>query len=386
MLLAIKFHDDHFYTNAYMAKVGGVTTKEMNRLELDFLKRVDFSLSINQSVYECYCAELTRHATAFQSAAAAAAAAASGTVVSPSIVAPAPNPAVAIAAAVAASNGTRASSSAMSIETTAVTTTVPVVMQPSQQLLHHQHLHQQQQQQQPIFQYQQHTVYYSQSAQVQPMITEAESAAAAYYAQQQQQQLRLQQQHQQQQQQAFIAGPPVAYEHHYVQQPFAGTSAAPYSTGPHHLTKHRSFPTKTSKAFYPQMATAYGQPASQPVYYSQAPPAPFYAAAGAAPAMHDMHDPMAVAENFAVSASQLRTACETCVSQEVYRKHLSPSLVDRAVTILDEEQRKNATHYDGSLSSHVLRDTCARLVQEQHLSPSLIRRANATLRSVACGY
>jgi hypothetical protein len=91
-------------------------------------------------------------------------------------------------------------------------------------------------------------------------------------------------------------------------------------------------------------------------------------------------------QNFAVSASQLRTACEACVSQEVYTKHLSPSLVDRAVMILDEEQRKSSKAFDGPLTSHVLRDACARLVKEQQLSPSLIRRADATLRNVACGY
>nr|XP_043609717.1 cyclin-P3-1-like isoform X2 [Erigeron canadensis] len=44
IMLAAKFIDDAFYNNAYYAKVGGVTTAELNRLEMKFLFGLDFRL------------------------------------------------------------------------------------------------------------------------------------------------------------------------------------------------------------------------------------------------------------------------------------------------------------------------------------------------------
>jgi len=61
LLLAIKVHDDHFLTNSYVAKVGGISTREINRLELDFLMRVDFRLEIPQEQFQLYFNELRKH-------------------------------------------------------------------------------------------------------------------------------------------------------------------------------------------------------------------------------------------------------------------------------------------------------------------------------------
>jgi hypothetical protein len=55
MLLATKNHDDIFRTNAYYAKVGGVTVKELNALEKCFLLALDWKLHVPSEEYERYC-------------------------------------------------------------------------------------------------------------------------------------------------------------------------------------------------------------------------------------------------------------------------------------------------------------------------------------------
>lgn len=48
------------YRNSYFARVGGITTKEMNTLELEFLFLMNFKLHVNVSVFESYCCHLER--------------------------------------------------------------------------------------------------------------------------------------------------------------------------------------------------------------------------------------------------------------------------------------------------------------------------------------
>eukprot|EP01018_Ginkgo_biloba_P014554 Gb_17248 [translate_table: standard] len=71
VMLASKFLDDLFmrtfcwalvrnYNNAYYAKVGGITTKHINSLEIEFLFMLDFRLQVTVSVFESYCAHLER--------------------------------------------------------------------------------------------------------------------------------------------------------------------------------------------------------------------------------------------------------------------------------------------------------------------------------------
>ncbi|KAH9531263.1 hypothetical protein CY35_19G029000 [Sphagnum magellanicum] len=60
VMVAAKFLDDAYYNNAYYAKVGGVTTSEMNKLEIEFLFRLDFRLQVTVSVFESYCSHLER--------------------------------------------------------------------------------------------------------------------------------------------------------------------------------------------------------------------------------------------------------------------------------------------------------------------------------------
>ncbi|KAF8379225.1 hypothetical protein HHK36_028656 [Tetracentron sinense] len=60
IMVASKFVEDMNYRNSYFAKVGGLTTKEMNNLELEFLFLMGFKLHVNVSVFESYCCHLER--------------------------------------------------------------------------------------------------------------------------------------------------------------------------------------------------------------------------------------------------------------------------------------------------------------------------------------
>ncbi|KAH7427221.1 hypothetical protein KP509_10G034800 [Ceratopteris richardii] len=60
VMVAAKFLDDAYYNNAYYAKVGGVTTAEINRLELEFLFTLGFRLQVTTHIFESYCCHLER--------------------------------------------------------------------------------------------------------------------------------------------------------------------------------------------------------------------------------------------------------------------------------------------------------------------------------------
>ncbi|KAJ9543309.1 hypothetical protein OSB04_023016 [Centaurea solstitialis] len=63
VMLAAKFVDDAFFNNAYYAKVGGVTTSELNRMEMKFLFGIDFRLYVSLSTFGKYCLELMNEAS-----------------------------------------------------------------------------------------------------------------------------------------------------------------------------------------------------------------------------------------------------------------------------------------------------------------------------------
>lgn len=48
------------YRNSYFGRVGGLTTDELNKLELEFLFLMGFKLHVNVSVFESYCSHLER--------------------------------------------------------------------------------------------------------------------------------------------------------------------------------------------------------------------------------------------------------------------------------------------------------------------------------------
>lgn len=54
VMLAAKFFDDVYYSNAYYARVGGVRTQELNALEALFLKLIEWRLHVLPQEYEQY--------------------------------------------------------------------------------------------------------------------------------------------------------------------------------------------------------------------------------------------------------------------------------------------------------------------------------------------
>ncbi|CAH2055033.1 unnamed protein product [Thlaspi arvense] len=60
LLVAAKFLERKCYNNAYYAKIGGVSTEEMNRLERTFLFDLDFRLNITREMFEKHCLMLQR--------------------------------------------------------------------------------------------------------------------------------------------------------------------------------------------------------------------------------------------------------------------------------------------------------------------------------------
>ncbi|XWS35648.1 hypothetical protein CRYUN_Cryun20dG0014700 [Craigia yunnanensis] len=60
IMVASKYVEDTNYRNSYFARVGGLTTNELNNLELEFLFLMGFKLHVNVSVFESYCSHLER--------------------------------------------------------------------------------------------------------------------------------------------------------------------------------------------------------------------------------------------------------------------------------------------------------------------------------------
>ncbi|GMI73891.1 cyclin p4;1 [Hibiscus trionum] len=60
VMVAAKFMDDMYYNNAFYAKVGGISTAEMNFLEVDFLFGLGFHLNVNPKTFHTYYSYLQR--------------------------------------------------------------------------------------------------------------------------------------------------------------------------------------------------------------------------------------------------------------------------------------------------------------------------------------
>jgi len=54
VMLAAKFFDDVYYSNAFYARVGGVKTKEINVLEAHFLSLINYQLFVTAKEYDQY--------------------------------------------------------------------------------------------------------------------------------------------------------------------------------------------------------------------------------------------------------------------------------------------------------------------------------------------
>lgn len=54
MIVSIKLNEDLYFQNIFYAKVGGVSKKEVNKLEYEFLVKLDFDVYISEDIYKKY--------------------------------------------------------------------------------------------------------------------------------------------------------------------------------------------------------------------------------------------------------------------------------------------------------------------------------------------
>lgn len=54
MIIAIKYNEDDYFDNNFYAKVGGVSRKEIDKLEYEFLSLIDFNLYVSEEVFDKY--------------------------------------------------------------------------------------------------------------------------------------------------------------------------------------------------------------------------------------------------------------------------------------------------------------------------------------------
>eukprot|EP00190_Bangiopsis_sp_CCMP1999_P003682 CAMPEP_0198729306 /NCGR_PEP_ID=MMETSP1475-20131203/16865_1 /TAXON_ID= ORGANISM="Unidentified sp., Strain CCMP1999" /NCGR_SAMPLE_ID=MMETSP1475 /ASSEMBLY_ACC=CAM_ASM_001111 /LENGTH=197 /DNA_ID=CAMNT_0044491911 /DNA_START=235 /DNA_END=828 /DNA_ORIENTATION=+ len=60
VVLAVKFHEDSYFSNSFYARVGGVSLEEFNQLEIAFLEFIDFRLYVSTEEY-AKCEKLLQH-------------------------------------------------------------------------------------------------------------------------------------------------------------------------------------------------------------------------------------------------------------------------------------------------------------------------------------
>ena len=56
--VAAKSYDDFYYKNSYYARVGGISNKEINYLELKFLQLLNFDVSVPNTEFQAYLERL----------------------------------------------------------------------------------------------------------------------------------------------------------------------------------------------------------------------------------------------------------------------------------------------------------------------------------------
>eukprot|EP01080_Neovahlkampfia_damariscottae_P012211 gene12211-5798_t len=58
VMVATKFFDDYFQSNQYFSKIGGIELKEMNRLEVELMKLIQYEFFISKDLFDCYLEEI----------------------------------------------------------------------------------------------------------------------------------------------------------------------------------------------------------------------------------------------------------------------------------------------------------------------------------------
>jgi len=66
IMVSAKFLDDRYYNNAYFGRVGGLSCKEMDLLEIEFLFMINFNLHVERELFEVYNRRLLSHSQSTQ--------------------------------------------------------------------------------------------------------------------------------------------------------------------------------------------------------------------------------------------------------------------------------------------------------------------------------
>ena len=54
LIISIKYNEDFFYSNKIYAKICGISREEINKLEIEFLKLLEFNLFVDDEIYFQY--------------------------------------------------------------------------------------------------------------------------------------------------------------------------------------------------------------------------------------------------------------------------------------------------------------------------------------------
>jgi len=52
--LAVKYQEDFYYNNVFYAKIGGISCHELNSLESEMLRLLNFDLFVTEEIYSSY--------------------------------------------------------------------------------------------------------------------------------------------------------------------------------------------------------------------------------------------------------------------------------------------------------------------------------------------
>jgi hypothetical protein len=59
--MAVKMNEDDYYSNSFYSKVAGVSLKELNQLEYEFIKYIRYNFWVTKEFYDKYAGYLKHY-------------------------------------------------------------------------------------------------------------------------------------------------------------------------------------------------------------------------------------------------------------------------------------------------------------------------------------
>jgi len=66
IMIGAKFFDDRYFNNAFFGKVGGVSRREINLMEIEFIRMINFELFVDTETYKTYNERLMKRAQSME--------------------------------------------------------------------------------------------------------------------------------------------------------------------------------------------------------------------------------------------------------------------------------------------------------------------------------